>query len=245
MREAIAREGVTFAAGVTSAWAGLAESLAAHPEGPALPRGIRLLAGGNAPPAALVETLRGHGAELLHVYGMTETGPLATSALGESAQGHPAPLMDLRIVDARGACLEVGAAGEGEVQLRGPWVAMAYHGDGVTPDRWTDDGWLRTGDLGRYEVAGALRVTGRLKPMIRCGGEWVDAEALERAVRTHPDVATASVGCVAHPTQVEQPEVRASLREGARLDAEALRGYLAERWVHGRIPPMVIALAPC
>lgn len=242
LRDALSREGVTFAAGVSSAWVGLAEALAAKPEGPALTPGIRLMAGGNAPPAALVEALRGHGAEVLHVYGMTETGPLATASLGDSAQGHPVPLMELRLVDPAGRALEVGAAGEGEVQLRGPWVACSYLDEGVTPDRWAADAWLRTGDLGRYDAGGALRLTGRIKPMIRCGGEWVDAEALERAARSHPDVVEASVRCVAHPRLVEQPEVRAVIRQGARLDAEALRGYLAARWPHGAAPPMVVEL---
>ncbi|MEZ4394321.1 MAG: AMP-binding protein [Polyangiales bacterium] len=240
LREALSREGVTFAAGVSSAWAGLAEAIAARPEGPALPRGLRLMAGGNAPPTALVEALRGHGAEVLHVYGMTETGPLATACLGDSAQGHPVPLMELRVVDANGRALEVGGDGEGEVQLRGPWVASAYLEDGATPDRWTDDAWLRTGDLGRYDEGGALRLTGRIKPMIRCGGEWVDAEALERAARAHPEVVEASVRCVAHPRLVEQPEVRAVVREGARLDAEALRSYLVAWWPQGAAPPMVV-----
>lgn len=244
VRETLATERVTFAASVTSAWLERAEELAALPAGPVLPAGLRLLAGGNAAPQGLVDALRDHGVSLVHVYGMTETGPLATASHDACAQGYAVPLMDLRIVDAQGTALAPGSSDAGEVQLRGPWVARAYLGEGPTPDRWTDDGWLRTGDLGRRDDHGALRLLGRLKPMIRCGGDWIDASALERLVRTHPMVASARVRCVPHPRLVEQPAVQAILVAGARVGPDGLRAYIADRWAHGAAPPMVIELQP-
>lgn len=242
VRETLAAEGVTFAASVTSVWLELAEALSARPDGPALPAGLRLLAGGNAAPQGLVDALKAHGVSLVHVYGMTETGPLATASHEVCAQGYAVPLMDLRIVDEAGTALAPGSVQTGEVQLRGPWVAGSYLDEGATPDRWTDDGWLRTGDLGHRDAHGALRLTGRLKPMIRCGGDWIDASALERLVCTHPMVSSARVRCVPHPRLVEQPAVEATLVAGACLEADGLRAYLAERWAHGEAPPMVIEL---
>lgn len=243
LREVMATEGVTFAAGVSSTWVALAGELDAHPEGPALPRGLRLLAGGNAAPPSLLASLAAHAVEVLHVYGMTETGPLASAALGESAQGRVVPLMEMRVVGDGGEGLPWDARSEGEVQLRGPWVAQAYVSLGATPDRWSEEGWLRTGDLGVRDARGSLRLTGRRKPLVRCGGQWVDASALARLAASHPAVRGVSARGVAHPQWVEQPELTLSPRASETLDLDDVRRFLAARWTQGELPPIAMVLA--
>ncbi len=80
-----------------------------------MPRGLRLLAGGNAAPDTLLAAMAARGVEVLHVYGMTETGPLATASRGEAGQGEVVPGMELRVVDENGAERAWDGASEGEV----------------------------------------------------------------------------------------------------------------------------------
>ena len=243
LRAVLADEGVTFAAGVTAGWVALEAELSARPEGPRLPRGLRLLAGGNAAPDSLLTAMAARGVEVLHVYGMTETGPLATASRGEAGQGEVVPGMALRVVDERGDERPRDGVSEGEVQLRAPWIVEGYVGEGSTPDRWSTNGWLRTGDLGVRDARGALRITGRHKPLVRCGATWIDTGVVARLAAAHPDVAAVTVRGTTHPTLIEQPLVRAVLKPGASLDPAALAAYVRAGWTVGEAPPVAVELA--
>lgn len=242
LRAVMADEGVTFAAGVTAAWVALEGELSARPEGPRLPRGLRLLAGGNAAPETLLTAMAARGIEVLHVYGMTETGPLATASRGEEGQGEVVPGMELRVVDENGAERAWDGGSEGEVWLRAPWVVEGYVGEGRAPDRWSTNGWLRTGDLGVRDARGALRITGRHKPLVRCGAAWIDTGVVARLAAAHPEVASVTVRGTTHPTLIEQPLVRAVLKPGASLDPAVLADWVRAGWTVGEAPPVAVEL---
>ncbi len=93
----------------------------------------------------------------------------------------------------------------GELQCRGPWVAGGYHNQPTDPEKFTDDGWLRTGDVATIDADGYLRIADRTKDLIKSGGEWISSVDLENAIMGHPAVAEAAVIAVKHPKWDERP----------------------------------------
>jgi HIP---CoA ligase len=131
-------------------------------------------------------------------YGLTEAGTACATSEGDDAEavattvGRPRPGFELRIVDAEGADVEAGQSGE--VLLRGGSVMAAYLDDPEeTRKVLSDDGWLRTGDLGQVDEAGRLRIVGRVKDMFIVGGFNAYPAEIENALLRHPAVRQAAV----------------------------------------------------
>jgi predicted nucleic acid-binding protein len=118
----------------------------------------------------------------------------------------------------------------GEVQLRGPWVASSYYELPEEKDKWTGDGWFRTGDVGTVDAQGYLTIVDRTKDLIKSGGEWISSVDLENALMAHPDVREAAVIAVPHPKWQERPVAVVVLREGATTSSESLREFLAGKF---------------
>jgi fatty-acyl-CoA synthase len=114
----------------------------------------------------------------------------------------------------------------GEVQVRGPWIAQSYFRAEDQRDKWTDDGWFRTGDVGAIDAQGSMRIADRTKDLIKSGGEWISSVDLENAIVGHPDVAEAAVVAVPHPKWAERPLAVVVPRPGAKLSCDQLRNYL-------------------
>ena len=81
----------------------------------------------------------------------------------------------------------------GELEVRGVWVASAYYDAPEAADRWTDDGWFKTGDIVTIEPNGYIEIQDRSKDLVKSGGEWISTVALENALMGHPAVAEAAV----------------------------------------------------
>lgn len=146
-------------------------------------RGVRaVLVGGGGAPIELLREAADAGLPVLPSYGMTETSSqIATARLEDGL--HPRP----RVFALPGA--EITIDPEGRILVRGPMVSPGYVGE---PDR-PRDGWLDTGDLGEFDVEGALRVLGRADDVVITGGEKVHPHEVEQALREHPDVADVCV----------------------------------------------------
>ncbi len=243
-------ERVTITAGVPSIWAGILRTLDANPGAYDLSCMRCMLVGGAAVPAAVLRGFQErHGLRVLHAWGMTETTPLGTVAALPSemtqsdieeqyrhrcTQGQPAPFVEIR---ARGADQIVPWDGGtmGELEVRGPWVASAYFGDD-SGDRFTPDGWFRTGDLVTISPRGCVEIRDRIKDVIKSGGEWISSVALENALVAHPAVAEAAVIAVPHPKWQERPLAVVVFRPGASATAEELRAFLAPHFASWALP---------
>ena len=128
---------------------------------------------------------------------MTETSPMcclsvpprdATAEdepLWRAKSGRPVPGMEVRLVDDAGEPAATTACASANLQLRGPWVTGRYHRD-ASPDSFTADGWLRTGDVGTIDAHGYVQITDRSKDVIKSGGEWVSSVDLENQLAAHP-----------------------------------------------------------
>jgi fatty-acyl-CoA synthase len=208
--------------------------------------------GGPLPPSLSRAWYDSAGIMLSNGWGMTELGPLGTvsrlrrehSGLTLQQQldvlaspGPPVPLVRLRIGD---DTPEPGSPGE--LQVSGPTVASAYYG-GAGPDRFSADGWLRTGDIAMLDHSGNLQITDRLKDVIKSGGEWISSVSLENMIMEHPDVAEAAVIGVPHERWDERPIAIAVPRTGAQLSERLLLDHLRPRVAKWWLPDRILISA--
>src|SRR5207247_308461 len=114
-----------------------------------------------------------------------------------------------------------------ELQVRGPWVARAYYKSPESADRFTADGWFRTGDIVTIDARGYVEIQDRSKDLIKSGGEWISSVALENALMGHPAVAEAAVIAVPHARWQERPLACVLLKPGCTATADELRAFLA------------------
>ena len=241
------QEDVTFLAGVPTVWIGLGGYL--KESGKRLPKVRTVVCGGSAVPRALMEQMDSLGLPILHAWGMTETSPLGSVARVAAGtdpadelrlrltQGRVAPGVEIRITDpASGEELPWDGVAFGEIQVRGPWIARGYH-NGYDPDKLTEDGWFRTGDVAKISADGYIQIVDRTKDVIKSGGEWISSVELENAVMAHPKIIEAAVIGLPHPKWDERPVVYAVPRpefKGQVTEAEVidfLRDKVAKWWL--------------
>ena len=235
----LARHRVTVTAGVPTIWMGLLPLLADHD----LTALRRVLCGGSAVPRSLSEAYRAAiGLPMLHAWGMTETSPIATfsgarsqfdhadedaRAAARARQGWPAPLVELRLVDSdTGEPQPWDDEASGEIQAAGPWCAAEYYRGEGGGAQFTDDGWLRTGDVATIDSSGSVRLVDRTKDLVKSGGEWISSVELENAIMSHPKVAEAAVIGVPHERWSERPLACVVTAPGETLTAEDVRAHL-------------------
>jgi fatty-acyl-CoA synthase len=223
----------SLALGVPTIWMGLIQrfdaALATEPGRWRLPQGLRSLVGGAAVPEALIRAFARHGVWLLQGWGMTETSPLATVSYlrnelkdaGDEVRyqraamaGVPAPLVDVRIRTEMDEDAPWDGKTMGEIQVRGPFITGSYHDVPVSEDKFTRDGWLRTGDVATMDALGFLRITDRTKDLIKSGGEWISSVDLENALMAHPLIAEAAVIAIPDEKWSERPLACIVLKPG-------------------------------
>jgi fatty-acyl-CoA synthase len=210
-----------------------------------------MLCGGSAPPRALIDAYKWHGLSIVHGWGMTETSPVASVSdlpgdLKEKEwpeqldyielQGLPLPFVEVRARDADDEEIPWDDQAMGELEIRGPWVAAAYYDTPEAADRWTDDGWFKTGDIVSMHPSGFIHVQDRAKDVIKSGGEWISSVALENALMGHPAVAEAAVIAVPDEKWGERPCACVVLREGATASGEELCEFLAPKFARWWLP---------
>jgi fatty-acyl-CoA synthase len=243
---------VTWTAGVPTIWLGILQLLDANPGRWDLSRLKGMLVGGSAAPRAMIAGFRErHNLVVCHGWGMTEISPVGTMAAlpGElsqadedtqidyiATQGLPLPLVELRARDDEGKEIPWDGETMGELEVRGPWVAAAYYDSPESADRWTDDGWFRTGDIVSLHPRGFILIKDRSKDVIKSGGEWISSVELENALMAHPAIAEAAVIAVADEKWTERPLAVVVLKEGATATAEELREFLSPQFARWWVP---------
>ncbi|HUL65551.1 MAG TPA: long-chain fatty acid--CoA ligase [Burkholderiaceae bacterium] len=240
----------TYALGVPTIWLSMINLLDTEPERYRLPPGMRMLVGGAAVPESLIRAYRRHGAVIKQGWGMTEMSPLGTVAyikpelqsLSEEQRfawyakaGVPAPLVDLRLIGDNGEC-EWDGKSVGEIQARGPFITGGYHDSAADPEKFSADGWLRTGDVASIDAHGYVSITDRAKDLIKSGGEWISSVDMENQLMAHPAVQEAAVIAIADEKWGERPLACVVLKAGKSAGAEELREYLAPKFARWQLP---------
>jgi len=237
----IAEEGVSFSHCVPT----ILHMILSHPVAKATDfSGLKILIGGAAMPEAMAISAQKRGMDLFTGYGMSETCPVLSLAHLDSADlklsleeqaviraktGRPLPLVDLRIVDPE--MVEVAHDGKatGEVVVRAPWLTQGYVGAlAASEDLWAG-GYLHTADIGNINPAGYLKVTDRIKDVIKTGGEWTSSLQLEDIIAKHEAVHEVAVIGVPDDKWGERPLALVLLKPEfvGQVTEHALRNYAA------------------
>jgi len=247
----MAEEKVTIAAGVPTIWLGILALLDQNPGKWDLSAMRHMVIGGSAAPPAMIEGFRArHQLEVCHAWGMTETNPLGTIARIKhelrnvdeeerlkirSTQGYAVPFVETRHVGESGNVLAWDGETMGELEVRGPWVASSYFGS-EGEDKFTKDGWFKTGDVVTIDAQGYVRICDRSKDVIKSGGEWISSVALENALMSHPCVLEAAVFAGRDPKWDERPLAAIVLKEGKEASKDDLRTHLEGRFAKFWLP---------
>lgn len=244
-------EKVTVAAGVPTIWMGMREALDAKPRN----LKARMVVGGSAAPEQLIRDFDRHGLELIHAWGMTETSPiglvakLSPEAKGKSLeeqyhmrakQGLPPPFVQVRVCNDSGEVPNDGKT-SGEIQIRAPWVTQSYASND-SKDRWTKDGYFRTGDIATRCPLGYVQINDRIADLIKSGGEWIASQQLENALMGHPAVREAAVIGVPHEKWSERPLAAIVLKPDMKASADELRAFIAPQFAKLWLPDAFVYL---
>ena len=247
------REGVTCAGGVPSIWLGVLDLLRRERAKYPLPPNMRLLVGGSACPEAMLRAFDELGITIIHAWGMTEMSPVGTMGTVKprldqadadtryayrAKQGIALPFVEVRVINDEGEAPWDGES-VGELQVRGPWVAASYYNPEEKSKTWTEDGWLRTGDVVNIDAEGYIKITDRTKDLIKSGGEWISSVDLENALMGHPAVLEAAVIAIPHAKWQERPLACVVLKKGASATAAELKDFLAAKFANWWLPDAI------
>jgi fatty-acyl-CoA synthase len=201
----IVGERVTFSHCVPS----IVQMLLSHPDSPSFDlSNWKVLIGGSAMSEALALSALGRGIEVVTGYGMSETcpvvsishlnkqdvqAPLEEQARLRSKTGLPLPLTDLRIVTPEMEDVPHDGSSTGEIVLRTPWLTQEYlHSPQASEKLWAG-GYLHTQDIGHIDARGFVKITDRLKDIIKTAGEWISSLQLEDILNSHDAVQESAV----------------------------------------------------
>ncbi len=203
----------------------------------------KVIIGGSALPQALARQARDRGVDIFAAYGMSETCPILTFAQlkphmldwDEERQleircktGLPIPMVELRVVDDEMNDVPHDGVTPGEVVARTPWLTQGYLKDPRNSEMLWRGGYLHTGDIGVIDAEGYLKITDRLKDVIKTGGEWISSLELEDLILKHPAVAEAAVVGVPDPKWGERPLALVVVKPGQDLEAATVRAWLKD-----------------
>jgi fatty-acyl-CoA synthase len=249
----IQSEKITFTGAVPTVWIAIKELC--EKEGYNISSLRTIAIGGSAAPRSLQQAYaKNFGVQMSHAWGMTEMTPLGTVTRLKSYMedwseerkydvysrvGYASVGVDVRIVDDSGAELAWDGESMGELQVRGPWVVASYYDNPESADRFTGDGWFRTGDVATIDAEGYVQITDRTKDLIKSGGEWVSSVDVENLIMSHPKVLEAAVIAVPHPKWVERPLACVVPKPGSTLEPGEIIDFLRPQLARWALPDAV------
>ncbi len=251
--ELMTKQNVTFFAGVPTMYWGLLGALDDSVDVEAIGRNLRVAAaGGSALPVGVHKDFeKKFGVTILEGYGLSETSPVASfSEYGKPVRagsiGVPIPGVEMKLLQPDSwdsvpiAIEEDGMSPVGEIAIRGHNVMKGYYGRAeATAEVLSEDGWFRTGDLGRKDADGWYYIVDRSKDMIIRGGYNVYPREIEEVLMTHPDVSLAAVIGVPHETHGEEVKAFVILEKNANTTNEELLAWGKEQMANYKHPRLV------
>ncbi len=251
--ELMQSERVTVSAAVPTVWLQLLQHVEQHDL--RFSSLQRLVAGGSAMPTALTAKLvENYGIEVRQGWGMTETVAVATiSALDAeqmtwpaaerhaliSKQGKAVFGIEIKVVDEHGATLPRDGESQGELLVRGQWIATGYYKSETST---LIDGWFPTGDIATIDPEGIMQIRDRAKDLIKTGGEWISSLDVENAATAHPQVAAAAVIGVKHAKWQERPLLFVVRKPNGKVSRDEILEFLGQRLARWWVPDDVIFL---
>jgi fatty-acyl-CoA synthase len=248
----ITGEKVTVVAGVPTVMMGILAGLDDNPGKYDLSSWEKAVIGGSAVPQHMIKAFRErYQVSVVQGWGMTETSPLASisrippgfTASGpdeedayRARQGRPVPFVEIRARNEDTGIIPWDGVAMGELEVRGPWIVGEYYHAVDGAERFTPDGWFRTGDIVSIHADGCLQIRDRSKDVIKTGGEWVSSVALENAIMAHPAVAEAAVIGVPEPKWMERPLAVVVCKPGKTVTHDEIVTFLKPQFAKWWMP---------
>ena len=251
-------EQVTLSAGVPTIWMAIKQARETEPDRWKTAPNMRMAVGGAAVPESLFRAFDKFDMKIIQAWGMTETSPLATLGMVKASlsdvdedsqyklrikQGVPLPFVEVRIVDEDGVSQPWDGVSQGDAELRGPWVTGSYHKNEGADDKFSKDGWLKTGDVCNVDEHGYVKLTDRTKDLVKSGGERMRSVDLENAIRAITFLLEAAVIAVPHPKWDERPLATIVVKEGKVISKEDIHKFLEGQFAKIWLPDAVETLA--
>ncbi|MEO1191225.1 MAG: long-chain-fatty-acid--CoA ligase [Pseudomonadota bacterium] len=250
-------EGVQSAWGVPTVWLGLLDEIKkrGHP-----PQGLEMvLIGGAAAPRSMIAAFeQDWGLEVLHGWGMTEMSPVGSvSTLSPAmqkadpetvvdfkvSQGRRCFNVEMKIVDEDGKALPHDGEAQGQLYVRGPFIASGYYENAEASAACLDqEGWFSTGDVAKISPEGLLQVVDRTKDLVKSGGEWISSLDLENVAVGHPAVANCAVIAIPHPKWDERPLLCVVKAVDQAVEKQEILAFMAGKVAKWQVPDDVIFL---
>lgn len=245
------REDVTISSGVPTVWLAMFAHMDATGNAP---RVLKLATiGGSAAPRAMIERLMDMGVDVKHLWGMTETSPVATAGAPPAdwadwsrdrkldfltKQGQIPFGVELAVIADDGAHLPRDGRSAGRLHIRGPWIVKRYFG--AEADAIDAEGWFDTGDVAVIHPDGTMQITDRSKDVIKSGGEWISSVELENATIGCPGVAEAAAIGIAHPKWDERPLLIVVRKPGSEVSEREILSHLSSNVAKWWLPDAVV-----
>ncbi len=243
----IREEGVTFSHCVPT----ILHMLLSHPDVEHIDlSNWKVVIGGSALPQGLARRALELGIDIYGGYGMSETCPVISLAQTDSnlpqdsiaeqlnircKAGLPIPMVECRIVDEHMNDLPHDGVATGELVVRAPWLTQGYFKDPEQSEKLWQGGYLHTGDIATIEESGYIRITDRLKDVIKSGGEWISSLQLEDIVSRHPSVS--EVAAIGVPDQKwgERPMILIAPKAGQTTSEDDIKSWIEDSVTRGEI----------
>jgi fatty-acyl-CoA synthase len=205
--------------------------------------GWTVIIGGAALTRPLAKQALEMGIDVFTGYGMSETCPLLTLAQLEPDMqtwdidrqvemrcktGRPVQMVDLRIVDEAMRDVAHDGKSPGEIVVRAPWLTQGYLKDPQNSEKLWAGGWLHTGDIAVINEEGYIKITDRLKDVIKTGGEWISSLDLEDLIMRFPGVAEVAVIGVPDAKWTERPLAVVAARPGHEISQADIKAHLCD-----------------
>jgi fatty-acyl-CoA synthase len=215
--------------------------------------GWKVTIGGARLPKGLAKAAQDLGVEIHAGYGMSETGPVMTTAVPKEHMlnwendkqldvmiktGKPIPLAEVEVVDAEDNILPHDGQSTGEVVMRSPWLTEGYFKEPEKSKELWRSGWLHSGDVGYIDQEGYLQITDRIKDVIKSGGEWISSLDLENLMSQHEAVLESAAIGVPDEKWGERPLMIITLKPEyqGKVTPEELKQFLQQFVAQGKIP---------
>ena len=238
-------EKVTVTAGVPTVMMSILSKLQAEPGKYKLSLRLVVMGGSSAPRFLAKSFDENYGIRVLHTWGMTELSPLGSTSVISSQlekvskeeqfdhvmkQSLPIPLVEIRGRNDAGLIPWDGNT-MGELEVRGPFTCSSYYnGDEASKERFTSDGWLKTGDIVTITEHGFIEIKDRNKDVIKSGGEWISSVAIENTLMCHPSILEAAVIGIPDDKWIERPFAYVVIKEGENFSPAELNEFLSSRF---------------
>ena len=194
------------------------------------------------------------GIDVITGYGMSETCPiLSVTYLNENTHltveeqvairtkaGIPIPFVEMKIIDESGKVLPQNGNDIGEVVVRSPWLTQAYIREPAKSATLWQDGYLHTGDVGSMDQHNFLKISDRIKDVIKTGGEWISSLDLENLIGKFEPIAEVAVVGIPDISWTERPHALVVLKKGATTTKLAIQEYLQQYVENGTISKFTI-----